>query len=221
MDFNLLSTLQVDKDWKNLKTISLTGNDLSSSVIECLQMKLSVSTYEADEVSEIEHGIYLGSLANASDQFLLARLEIKWILSVCDVVPFYQRKYRYKTINVLDMPETNILEYFDEGTSFLEEAQKKGENVLVHCMAGVSRSASIIVAYIMKTKKLSRDQAITYVRTKRPIIQPNNGFMSQLYQYQMILENIENEKKCHNEKVTIKEVKTSNKGEKKEDCQLV
>lgn len=52
--------------------------------------------------------------------------------------------------------------------------------VLVHCMAGMSRSATIVCAYLLATTSMNTQEAISFVRSKRPIIQPNYGFEKQL-----------------------------------------
>ncbi len=59
----------------------------------------------------------------------------------------------------------------------------QGGVVLVHCNAGVSRSASVVIGFLMSQEKMSFDEAFSAVKTARPHIQPNPGFMSQLKKY--------------------------------------
>jgi protein-tyrosine phosphatase len=67
----------------------------------------------------------------------------------------------------------DIVKFMD---SFLERNNK----VFVNCYAGVSRSASIVIAYLMYKKNMSFIQAFEYLKMKRPIISPNLSFRDQL-----------------------------------------
>ena len=62
-----------------------------------------------------------------------------------------------------------------------------GENCLVHCKLGISRSAAVVIAYLIKYYKLSTDEAVDFVKSKRTSIKPNDGFMRQLYTYEKML----------------------------------
>lgn len=56
-------------------------------------------------------------------------------------------------------------------------------NVLVHCRMGISRSASLVIAFLMRKYKCGYDKAFVKVKDRRPIVHPNTGFVSQLKQY--------------------------------------
>lgn len=65
--------------------------------------------------------------------------------------------------------------------------RKSGQTVLVHCKMGISRSSSTVIAYVMKQQRWPLDVALAYVRDRRPVIKPNEGFMKQLMTYNGIL----------------------------------
>lgn len=87
-------------------------------------------------------------------------------------------------LDILDYPDENILDEFKVTHAFIDEAVKKGGNVLIHCQAGISRSSTTLCAYLMKSQGLSRDVAFKMIKDKRPIVNPNEGFWKQLEVYE-------------------------------------
>jgi dual specificity phosphatase 12 len=85
-----------------------------------------------------------------------------------------------KLINVPDMPSTDLLSHFPSCISFISDGMQQHGTVLVHCEYGISRSATIVLAYIMKTRKLTLKEAIEHIKDKKPDIRPNDGFIQQL-----------------------------------------
>jgi predicted protein tyrosine phosphatase len=70
------------------------------------------------------------------------------------------------------------------GYHFIDDALLFQKNVLIHCMAGVSRSVSMIAYYLMKKYHIDYNDVINYIRNKRSIVNPNDSFKSQLKIYQ-------------------------------------
>lgn len=70
--------------------------------------------------------------------------------------------------------------------SFLppDSVKNKGGRVFVHCQAGISRSATICLAYLMRTNRVKLDEAFEFVKQRRSIISPNFSFMGQLLQFE-------------------------------------
>jgi hypothetical protein len=62
------------------------------------------------------------------------------------------------------------------------EAPQWDAAVLVHCVAGVSRSASVVCAHLMRSCSMSLLQAISAVRAARPVAMPNAGFWRTLWE---------------------------------------
>ncbi|XP_034197795.1 dual specificity protein phosphatase 12-like isoform X2 [Prunus dulcis] len=82
-----------------------------------------------------------------------------------------------------DRHDENLLDYLDACVDFIDKGRKKG-SVLVHCFAGVSRSASIITAYLMRTEHLSQEDALGSLRQSCEFVCPNDGFLHQLKMYE-------------------------------------
>lgn len=91
-------------------------------------------------------------------------------------LPKFPSTFIYKVVKVLDTPSCNLKLKFQSCLNFIKDAIALGGKVFVHCYAGVSRSATIVIAYLMKEHNLSYNAAIKFVKSKRPFINPNDGF---------------------------------------------
>lgn len=136
--------------------------------------------------------MFISDMDTASDSELLDSLAITHIISLNNQISF-PTKYEYLPINIDDAPNEDIYQYFDDTYEFIEQSQLSltnggGYSCLVHCAAGVSRSATIVLAYIMRKLRVSLSDALTCLRADRPCVQPNLGFMFQLRAYQFKLE---------------------------------
>lgn len=80
---------------------------------------------------------------------------------------------------LIDQPSSDISRYFYIAAKFIENGINGGGKVLVHCMVGMSRSATCVLAYLMICKRMSASEAIRTVRMHRDI-RPNDGFIQQL-----------------------------------------
>ena len=137
-------------------------------------------------LDEIIENLYLGSYEAACDISLLKEKGIKKVLSVMDCKdgPNYNpEEFIHKKIKVDDFVITNIIQYFGECLHFIRGEEK----ILVHCMSGASRSATIVIAYLMWIKKWTFKEALDYVKKKRPIVFPNDGFRDQLKLFEKLL----------------------------------
>ncbi len=87
-------------------------------------------------------------------------------------------------INLWDSPSSNIKEHFDSTSEFIAQAKSENSKVLVHCAAGISRSTSLLLAYLMKKENMDLRSAYLHVKQIRSIVQPNSGFVLQLIEYE-------------------------------------
>jgi hypothetical protein len=94
----------------------------------------------------------------------------------------------YHRIWLHDDPNEQIDVHFESATDFIHTQLQQGKKVLVHCQAGVSRSATIVIAYLMRYMHLSYSQAFQVVLQCRHFINPNAGFKTQLLAYEKKLQ---------------------------------
>uniref|UniRef100_A0A646QF89 protein-serine/threonine phosphatase n=1 Tax=Hemiscolopendra marginata TaxID=943146 RepID=A0A646QF89_9MYRI len=90
----------------------------------------------------------------------------------------------YVKVPVDDTPYANLFNYFDVVADKIAEVRRQGGRTLVHCIAGVSRSATLCIAYLMKYEGMSLRKAYLHVKARRPIAHPNHGFFKQLIDYE-------------------------------------
>ena len=129
-------------------------------------------------MNKITDKVYLGDCFGADDEKAIKAAGITHILSCMgDLSPKYKDKtIIQKRIQLEDSEVTNIFQYFLESIKFIENSKK----VFVHCFAGVSRSATLVIAYFMWKNKMSYKQSLEFVYKHRNI-GPNMGFRKQLW----------------------------------------
>ena len=102
---------------------------------------------------------------------------------------YFEDDFEYERVDVNDTPGQDILKYIDEivvkMNKFLKKNPKK--NILVHCFMGSSRSATIVIAYIMKYIGYRRRDALNFVKSKRDLVNINIDFFNQLSEFEKTL----------------------------------
>lgn len=136
---------------------------------------------------QILPNLYLGNAANSEDVEALTKHNIKYVLNVtADLPNVFEATgaIKYMQIPIADHWSQNLATYFPQAIQFIEEARTSDTGVLVHCLAGVSRSVTITVAYLMSSLRLSLNDAFTLVRSRKSNIAPNFHFMEQLNSFE-------------------------------------
>ncbi|KAF6745438.1 dual specificity protein phosphatase 12 [Ephemerocybe angulata] len=131
-------------------------------------------------MDEILPGLWLGDFPSALDTETLKEKGIRSVLSAMRGRVTVHETFIRHQISLDDDPDADILVHFPPSIAFIGSELAKGRGVLVHCQAGISRSATIVAAYLMKTRNLNPQAALKMVRDTRPIISPNSGFLEQL-----------------------------------------
>ncbi|XP_059914238.1 dual specificity protein phosphatase 22-B [Gadus macrocephalus] len=135
-------------------------------------------------LNKILPDLYLGNFKDARDREQLARNNITHILSVHDSAAPILPEMTYLCISAADLPTQNLTQHFRQSIMFMHESRLKGEGCLVHCLAGVSRSVTLVVAYIMTVTGMGWQEALAAVKAARPCAGPNLGFQRQLQEFE-------------------------------------
>ena len=116
---------------------------------------------------------------------MLDMLGITALINVSANCPnHFEDHYQYKSIPVEDNHKADISSWFNEAIEFIDSVRNKGGRVFVHCQAGISRSATICLAYLIQSRRVRLDEAFDFVKQRRGVISPNFSFMGQLLQFE-------------------------------------
>ncbi|XP_060531266.1 serine/threonine/tyrosine-interacting protein-like [Cylas formicarius] len=146
-------------------------------------------------MQEIVPGVYLGNYFSAQMHCLGNLFEngVRYIICVRQDVEAHFIKpqvsdptFTYMTLEIADSHTENIIRFFPKVKEFIDEALSKNFKVLVHGNQGNSRSATLVMAYIMEKYHLSTLEALQFVKQKRASVNPNEGFRAQLIEYEPI-----------------------------------
>ncbi|VVC28785.1 Hypothetical protein CINCED_3A011082 [Cinara cedri] len=129
-------------------------------------------------------GLYIGSFRDSKDVAQLESNQITHIVSVMDVPKKIHQDKNYLCIEATDSPEQNLIQYFQICNNFIHKARLKSENVLIHCLAGMSRSVTIAAAYIMSVTTIKLKHVLRLLKACRSIACPNEGFNKQLQYFE-------------------------------------
>lgn len=139
----------------------------------------------AFDAHHIVDGVWLGSFFAACNETKIRNeLQVTHVVSVATGLAPVHDGIEYLVIDVRDVPEEDLLRHLDGAVDFIESALKKNKGkVFVHCMAGISRSATVVAAWLIRTKQMKPAEAIEFIRRQRSVIAPNRGFVAQLDVY--------------------------------------
>jgi len=139
--------------------------------------------------TNIIDNIYLGNGYNASNYSVVRDYNIKYIVNVTKEIPNYYEYNIVSTTNSSCIPsnlddEGHIGLYISNVLDFIEEAQSKNDgNILIHCYMGSSRSASIVLAYLIYKYNFTLNNALKYIKKKRDIVNININFINDIKEF--------------------------------------
>lgn len=132
---------------------------------------------------QITPQVFLGSEGTALDSSLLEKHKITHIIHICSVSDSTIDKFNhitYFTYELQDSVFASLNTNFWKCLQYLQETIQSGGIVLVQCRRGISRSPTLVAAYLMITYKMTFEGAYHLLKEKRPIVKINKGFKMQL-----------------------------------------
>ncbi|KAJ3325662.1 Dual specificity protein phosphatase 10 [Boothiomyces sp. JEL0866] len=181
--------------------------DVVSKVMTMIFLKRAIESNTFDPLDEIIPGVYLGNAEQAMNPRVIHHYKITHIVNACQSENVFENGVEsavsglklktdpinlktvisefkiplYKRVNIPDNPNANITLHLDQVVSFVNQARSNAEcRVLFHCHAGISRSSTLLIAYLMESQNITLDQAFQTVVSVRKKIRPNPGFCVQL-----------------------------------------
>ena len=131
-------------------------------------LTLERTAREEQNYSAIEDGLFMGGLVDHPPPGTQA------VLNLCE----HEDPYRCDTHRWEPIPDAAPapdIDWLRRMVEMVATERQAGKTVYVHCFAGISRSGMVVTAYLMSEHHWSRDQALAFVRSKRPITKPNSG----------------------------------------------
>ena len=137
---------------------------------------------EEDSMHYILDNLYLGDVTAAENETYLKSFNISVVINCA-----YEHVSEYEDLKAYELKMTDhypqqLFPTFEMAYKIIKHYNKNSK-IYIHCMSGVSRSASLVIFYIMKEKKWDYDKSFEYVQKIRTSINPNSDFVNQLKEY--------------------------------------
>jgi rhodanese-related sulfurtransferase len=136
---------------------------------------------ESNPADEIIKGIWIGNMASSQDSEFLIGKGIRAVFNCTKTIPFHEavrNQYRVPVDDNLQEDEIRNMELWSFEIIYKLRLEHKKGPVLVHCHAGMQRSACVVAMYLIATANMKVEQAITYIQSKRPItFRPSPNFL--------------------------------------------
>lgn len=202
--------MEIENSNKEAKKLNIDKDKLKKLVVLFKAINTMNIIKNDNAPIEIINNIYIGSVGAANNKEKLLEIGITHIINATSTLKncFANQFVYLKLENLLDSPECNIKKHFKDTNNFIESALKNtvkfdlnhnntnisdknnstienSNKVLIHCHAGISRSSTIILAYMIGVLKYKYEDALKICKEKRSKINPNEGFIKQLKEYEL------------------------------------
>jgi hypothetical protein len=171
---------------QNLQCISLLSFKRRCELCKKLVDNFLYKLHYFSHPSQILSWIFLGNARNANNIEDIIYFRITYILNCASEVydKNLPKHIKYCHINLEDTSKTDIFPFLEKALDFIESARKNKKKILIHCKLGISRSPTILIAYLVKYMNFTTISALNFIKSKRKQIQPNPGFLDQLNTYE-------------------------------------
>lgn len=146
----------------------------------------------------IDDSIFIGTQVDSANKQQLQKLGVTHVLNASSESPnSYEDDFEYLKLALDDSAEVDITETFSRAFEFIDRCMEEKGRLFIHCQLGVSRSATILIAYIMRSYNTTLHNAIAMVRSRRQQILPNKGFLKQLGRFEERLLKVDEDKSTY------------------------
>jgi len=135
-------------------------------------------------MSKVIPGLFVGNLADSKDLVQLEQHHISHIVSVYDNARRIFKDRQYLLLVASDTPGQNMTQFIPQVNDFVHSARLARSNVLIHCLAGMSRSVFLTASYLVAATTLTAGDSLRVVRSVRSVASPNPGFLRQLAEWE-------------------------------------
>jgi protein-tyrosine phosphatase len=168
---------------------SQQATTLQTTFLNSGSLVSEVPLLASNEYDLIVDNLWIGSETAARNGTLLSSLGITHVvhLNGTEARSGYPSGFQYFLVRMSDSAFEELNAEFWGSIKFVSEAIEGGGAVMVHCRRGICRSATFCVAFLMETRNLPFDAALTLVKQKRPICEINQGFIEQLKAHESLI----------------------------------
>ncbi|EEF51705.1 dual specificity protein phosphatase PHS1 [Ricinus communis] len=175
----------------NFNTGFFEGSD-NNCVVDAYELKVRLEhilerislisdAANTEKPSSITNSLFIGGALAAGSTYTLQHIGITHILCLCanetgQSDSQYPDLFEYRNYSICDSEDSNISSIFEEASDFIDDVESKGRKVLVHCFEGKSRSATLVLAYLMLRKNFTLLEAWNALKRVHRRAQPNDGF---------------------------------------------